>query len=365
MTFNAEGRPLVAKEFDYLRWLIDQDADGVYESERILTEDIHSCQGIWFDGPALYATCMESESVAEGAAKFARVGAELEEQNKTPVQGSTARLWRSAAKTHAGLWRIRTNPNGEATSVELVTQLLGTVEEHGPHGLRRGPDGELWYAVGDNHGSPLNRDLDAERSLVLNDKETQLLPSFENFGPCQRDGVCSALHRVDRQTGKHTVLMGGNRNMYDFAATEMGEVFSFDSDHEPELGTPWFRQVRTIHAVLGGNYGYRNGSGKYPVWYLDSLPPVRDLNRGSPVGVETYLSYAFPAEFYDNLFEADWSRGRLLYTSLTPNGATYKARDDQAEFLHGIPLNITDLEVGPDGNLYFTTGGLRRCITAG
>jgi hypothetical protein len=29
MTFNAEGRPLVAKEFDYLRWLIDQDADGV------------------------------------------------------------------------------------------------------------------------------------------------------------------------------------------------------------------------------------------------------------------------------------------------------------------------------------------------
>ena len=220
-----------------------------------------------------------------------------------------------------------------------------------------GPTASCGYALGDDHGSPLNRDLDAERSLVLNDKETQLLPSFKNFGPCQRDGVCSALHRVDRQTGKHTVLMGGSRNMYDFAVTEMGEVFSFDSDHEPELGTPWFRQVRTIHAVLGGNYGYRNGSGKSPVWYLDSLPPVRDLNRGSPVGVETYLSYAFPAEFYDNLLEGDWSRGRLLYTSLTPNGATYRARDNQAEFLHGIPLNITDLEVGPDGNLYFSTGG--------
>lgn len=357
MTFNAEGWPLVAKEFDYLRWLIDQDGDGRSESERILTQEVHSCQGRWFDGPALYATCMQSETVAEGEAKFARLGAQLEAQNKTPVQGSTARLWRSAAKTHAGLWRIQTNAKGEATSVELVTQLLGTVEEHGPHGLRRGPDGELWYAAGNNHGSPLNRDLDAERSLVLNDREAQLLPSFENFGPCQRDGVCSALHRVDRTTGTHTVLMGGNRNMYDFAVTEMGEVFSFDSDHEPELGTPWFRPVRTIHAVLGGNYGYRNGSGKYPVWYLDTLPPVRDLNRGSPVGVETYLSYAFPAEFYDNLFEGDWSRGRLLYTSLTPNGATFKARDDQAEFLHGIPLNITDLEVGPDGSLYFTTGG--------
>ena len=199
-----------------------------------------------------------AESVAEGEAKFARVGAELEEQNKTPVQGSTARLWRSAAKTHAGLWRIQTNANGEATSVALVTQLLGTVEEHGPHGLRRGPDGAAVRGGGQPRVAAQPR-FHGERSLVLNDKETQLLPSFENFGPCQRDGVCSALHRVDRQTGKHTVLMGGSRNMYDFAVTEMGEVFSFDSDHEPELGTPWFRQVRTIHAVLGGNYGYRNG----------------------------------------------------------------------------------------------------------
>ena len=61
MTFNAEGRPLVAKEFDFsLRWLIDEDRDGRYESERILTQQVHSCQGIWFDGPALYATCMAS-----------------------------------------------------------------------------------------------------------------------------------------------------------------------------------------------------------------------------------------------------------------------------------------------------------------
>lgn len=358
MTFSADGRPLVAKEFDYLRWLVDQNGDGFYESEKILTERVHSCQGIWFDGPTLYATCMQSETVEEGEAKFVRVGAELEEQNKNPGQPSgLARLWRSAARTHAGLWRIQTNANGEATSVEQQTQLLGTVEEHGPHGIRRGPDGELWYVQGNNHGSPLNTKVDRQRSLLLNDKDAQLLPSFENFGPCQRDGVCSALHRVDRQTGLHTFMMGGNRNVYDFAFNDMGDAFWYDSDHEPELGTPWYREVRTIHGVLGGNYGYRTGSGKYPEWYLDSLPPVRDLRRGSPVGIETYLSYAYPAEFYDILLEGDWSRGRLLYTALTPNGATYKAREDAAEFLHGIPLNITDLEVGPDGNIYFATGG--------
>ena len=87
------------------------------------------------------------------------------------------------------------------------------------------------------------------------------------------------------------------------------------------------------------------------------MPPTRDVGRGSPVGVEFYTSYAYPREFFDNLFEADWSRGRLLYTALTPSGATYTARTDRAEFVHGEPFNVTDVEVGPDGMMYFTTGG--------
>jgi hypothetical protein len=73
--------------------------------------------------------------------------------------------------------------------------------------------------------------------------------------------------------------------------------------------------------------------------------------------VEFYQSYAYPTSFFDNLFEADWSRGRLLYTALTPTGGTYRGREDLAEFVHGEPMPITDLEVGPDGNIYFTTGG--------
>ena len=126
---------------------------------------------------------------------------------------------------------------------------------------------------------------------------------------------------------------------------------------EWDINMPWYREVRTVHGIPGGNYGYRDGSGKYPDYYLDSLPPLREVGRGSPVGVEFYTSYAYPRQFFDNLFEADWSRGRLLYTALTPNGATYSARGDRAEFVHGEPFNITDVEVGPDGMLYFTTGG--------
>ena len=109
--------------------------------------------------------------------------------------------------------------------------------------------------------------------------------------------------------------------------------------------------------IPGGDGGYRNGTGKFQDEYFDIIPAVRHLRRGSPVGVEFYQSYAYPEKYFDNLFEADWSRGRLLYTALTPSGSTYTGREDLAEFVHGEPMPITDLEVGPDGNIYLTTGG--------
>ena len=156
---------------------------------------------------------------------------------------------------------------------------------------------------------------------------------------------------------KFALFYSGMRNPYDFAFNLAGEAFIFDSDMEWDVNAPWYREVRTVHMIPGGDAGYRNGTGKYQDEYFDTLPALRHLRRGSPVGVEVYQSYAYPPSFFDNLFEADWSRGRLLYTALTPSGATYTGREDLAEFVHGEPMPITDLEVGPDGNVYLTTGG--------
>ncbi len=63
----------------------------------------------------------------------------------------------------------------------------------------------------------------------------------------------------------------------------------------------------------------------------------------------------FPREYQNALFLADWSEGRILAVQLKPNGATYTASTEV--FLQGQPLNVTDLDVGPDGWLYFVTGG--------
>ncbi len=150
--------------------------------------------------------------------------------------------------------------------------------------------------------------------------------------------------------------MGGFRNQYDGAFNMLGELFTYDSDMEWDRDLPWFRPTRSVHAVPGGDYGWRTGSRKHPAYFIDTLPPMEDVGRGSPTGVTFYQSYNYPSEYWDMFLQSDWSRGRIIAGKLTRNGASY-AQDGSRNFVYGEPLNVTDLEVGPDGNVYFTLGG--------
>src|SRR5262249_33708245 len=107
-------------------------------------------------------------------------------------------------------------------------------------------------------------------------------------------------------------VVAGFRNEYDFAFNRDGEIFTFDSDMEWDIGLPWYRPVRVNHCVPGAEFGWRNGSGKWPPYYYDSLLATIDLGRGSPTGVTFYQGHAFPAEYDDNFLICDWSQGRIL-----------------------------------------------------
>src|SRR5690606_13941344 len=65
--------------------------------------------------------------------------------------------------------------------------------------------------------------------------------------------------------------------------------------------------------------------------------------------------FKFPTRYHGAMFLADWSEGRILCVRTKRNGASYTAQSEV--FLAGRPLNVTDVDVGPDGHLYFITGG--------
>ena len=299
---GVEDRPiLVAK---------DADKDGVYETKSDFAAEPKSCQGLVLANGVLWATGTE---------------------------GGKCGLFRVAPDKAACVLELR--PGGE----------------HGAHGIALGPDGFLYLTVGDHSGVV----GEPKPSLVLADGyEGNLLHEYPD--PNGHGLQCRYPHglvaRVDPKDGSFALHSVGYRNAYDLAFDAGGELFTVDSDMEWDVGLPWYRPVRVLHCVEGGDYGSRRGSSPFSFAYPDALPPAAEIGRGSPTGVAFCTSRSFPARFRGALLVADWSQGRILAVHLDPEGATFAGTvETLLSAKSGCP--ITDLAFAPDGSLVFATGG--------
>lgn len=254
------------------------------------------------------------------------------------------------------LYRLR-DANGDDIfeSVETLKKLEGMAGEHGSHALAKGPDGMLYWLHGNFVKVPA--DISAE-SAHKNFRDDVVLPRGEDgngFGRGMKPPGGFVL-RADKDGKNWDLWAAGMRNAYDFAFNKDGELFTFDSDMEWDWSMPWYRPTRIYHLVSGGDYGFREGTAKWPAYYPDALPPANDVGIGSPTGVSFGYGAKFPKKYQDALYAMDWSYGRIFAIHLKPSGATYIA-ESREEFVKGKPLNVTDLVIGNDGAMYFTTGG--------
>ena len=124
---------------------------------------------------------------------------------------------------------------------------------------------------------------------------------------------------------------------------------------EWDVGLPWYRPTRVLHVVPGGEYGWRSGWAAWPKYFFDACRRSSIRAAVRPPGWSLTTTSCTPKRYHDSLFVGDWSRGRILNIRLKPSGAGYTATSNV--FLEGKPLNVTGLAVGPDGWLYFCTGG--------
>ena len=248
-------------------------------------------------------------------------------------------------------WRFRDlDQNGTYEDAKLLKSFdYRSRFGHGQNQIVLGPDGMLYLIVGNDVSFPEGV---SEQSPYLHPQNDRLLPDPHDAGEDDRVGY---VLRTDAEGSEWVIVAGGFRNQFDAVFNADGELFTWDADMEWEVGLPWYRPTRLNHVVSGGEYGWRWGTAKWPTYYPDSLPSNLDTGLGSPTGMIFGYDSRFPAKYRDRLFMADWQHGKILAVTLTPDGASYRA--DSELFIEGAPLNVCDLLFGPDGALYFITGG--------
>ncbi len=317
MTFNEFGHLIVSRENGPLLLISDKDQDGIPEHVTEYCDLVKNCHGILALNGEVFVTGEGPEGTA--------------------------------------LYRLTdSDRNGKLEAAEAIVKFEHKSGEHGPHGLRLGPDGMIYVAVG-NHAKAIGKTGDGETLRVS--YEGDLLPRYEDPNG-QGLGVQApggTIIRTDTKGSMIETVAGGLRNAYDLAFHTDGSLFVHDSDMESDLQTSWYRPTALFDVPEGGELGWRTGWAKWPEYYMDRLPNLLDTGRGSPTGATCYEHHMFPARYHQSLFLADWSEGRILNVRLKPRGGGYAAESEV--FLKGQPLNVSDLEVGPDGAIYFCTGG--------
>jgi len=260
-------------------------------------------------------------------------------------------------KMKHGLYRVTdTNNDDQFDKVELLREIAGS-GEHGVHSAILSPDGKSLVVIAGNH----TKIADPCGSIVPRVwQEDHILPRMWDAnghakGILAPGGVC---YRVSPDGKDWTVFSMGYRNQFDGAFNANGDFFTYDSDMEWDINTPWYRPTRVYFAVPGSEFGWRSGTGKWPVYYPDNLPPVAEVGPGSPTGVVFGYGAKFPKKYQEALFINDWSWGKLYAVHLQPSGATYKTTIEP--FITGTPLPLTDIIIHPtDRAMYFATGGRR------
>ncbi len=256
----------------------------------------------------------------------------------------------------SGLYRVQdTNNDDQFDKITLLKEMNGD-GEHGPHSVIFSPDKQSLYVISGNHTDV--PPMDSYR-LPSNWKEDQLFPLIKDPRGHANDRYAPGgwIAHTDPEGKNWELVSAGYRNAFDMAFDANGELFVYDADMEWDFGLPWYRPTRICHATSASEFGWRTGNSKWSPTFPDNLPPVINIGQGSPTNLLHLKDAKFPAKYKNTLLAFDWSFGIVHAINLKPSGSTFTATRE--EFLSGLPLPLTDGAIGPDGALYFLSGGRR------
>ena len=254
------------------------------------------------------------------------------------------------------LYRLSdTDDTGTLEPAKALCKFTGEAGDHGPHGLRLGPDAMIYMVLG--NGSRVDRPV-SDSSPYKRPYEGNVVPRMED-PKGHAAGVAApggTIVRCSLDGTQIETFAGGLRNSTDLVFGNAGQLFVCDSDNAADAKLPWYRPSMVFHVPSGAELGWRSGSGKFPSHLVDVVQPVCQLRSGMPTGSVVYRHMQFPTRFHDMLFTANRATGEIYGVRTSSSGAGYTG--SVKTFLTGKNFDITDLTIGEDGMMYIATGDL-------
>lgn len=243
------------------------------------------------------------------------------------------------------LWKLKDNDNNGVADEKTAlisgfgvrTGFLG----HDLHGLTIGPDGKLYFTIGDRGAH-----------VVTRDGRTISNPEAGAFYRCRLDGTGMEL------------LYSGLRNPQEIAFDDLGNWFTGDNNSDGGDLARW------VALVEGGDSGWHigyqfleqpNARGPWIAEKMDRpqngiqpsyiIPPVANIASG-PSGLAYYPGTGMPDRYQKHFFLVDFTgsdSSSVHSFALSPKGAGYDLVD-RGTFITG--LLVTDIAFGPDGGAY-------------
>ena len=216
----------------------------------------------------------------------------------------------SASRRTSSSSRTRTATcKADGPPKKFLTGFRGFDHDHGVHGINIGPDGKLYFTVGDTGVNGLQS---SRRQGPQVDRATTPIAGPGTVWRCDMDG-------------KNLELIAHNfRNNYECCVDSFGEVWLSDNDDDGN------QQTRICYVMPGGNYGYHPRGPGQTHWHEEQPGIVHKMLRtgfGSPTGICFYEGTLLPKKYRGQLLHCDAGPREVRWFHLKPKGAGLRARE--------------------------------------